>query len=76
MEIDGKTRVVGIVADPIAHVRTPQLFNAAMARQGHNAVCMPLHVSAPQLPALLAGCQNLAGLVVRTRRPWSRIAAS
>lgn len=67
MEIDGKTRVVGIVADPIAHVRTPQLFNAAMARQGHNAVCVPLHVAPPQLPALLAGlagCQNLAGLVV------------
>ncbi|MBS0509153.1 MAG: shikimate dehydrogenase [Proteobacteria bacterium] len=67
MEIDGKTRVVGIVADPIAHVRTPQLFNAAMARRGHNAVCVPLHVSAQQLPALLAGlagCQNLAGLVV------------
>ncbi len=67
MQIDGNTRLVGIVADPIAHVRTPQLFNAAMARQELNAVCVPLHVGAPQLPALLAGlagCQNLAGLVV------------
>lgn len=67
MQIDGKTRVVGIVADPIAHVRTPQLLNAAMARQGLNAVCVPLHVAAPQLPVLLAGlagCQNLDGLVV------------
>lgn len=67
MEIDGNTRVVGIVADPIAHVRTPQLFNSAMVRQGLNAVCVPLHVAAPQLPALLAGlagCKNFGGLVV------------
>ncbi|MBS0610270.1 MAG: shikimate dehydrogenase [Proteobacteria bacterium] len=67
MQIDGKTRVVGIVADPIAHVRTPQLFNVAMERQGLNAICVPLHVKAPQLAALLAGlagCRNFAGLVV------------
>ncbi|WP_198972226.1 shikimate dehydrogenase family protein [Xylophilus sp. ASV27] len=67
MRIDGATRVVGIVADPIAHVRTPQLFNAAAARQGLNAVCVPLHAAPAQLPQLLAGlagCQNLAGLVV------------
>ena len=67
MEIDGKTRVVGIVADPIAHVRTPQLFNASVAQQGLNAVCVPLHASAQQLSQLLAGlaaCQNFAGLVV------------
>jgi shikimate dehydrogenase len=67
MQIDGKTQVVGIVADPIAHVRTPQLFNAAAVQQGLNVVCVPLHASAQHLPQLLdglAGCQNFAGLVV------------
>ena len=67
MEIDGTTRLVGIVADPIAHVRTPQLFNAAAAQQGLNAVCVPLHAAPAHLAPLLAGlagCQNLAGLVV------------
>lgn len=67
MQIDGKTQVVGIVADPITHVRTPQLFNALMVRQGVNAVCVPLHVSVPQLSQLLQGvaaAQNLRGVVV------------
>ena len=67
MQIDGTTRLVGIVADPIAHVRTPQLFNAAAAQQGVNAVCVPLHAAPAHLAPLLAGlagCQNLAGLVV------------
>lgn len=30
--INGRTRVIGIVADPIGHVRTPQALNALMAR--------------------------------------------
>src|SRR3546814_10008752 len=67
MQIDGNTRLVGIVADPIAHVRTPQMFNAAVARHGVNVVCVPLHVSAELLPQLLKGvtaAQNLLGFVV------------
>lgn len=67
MQIDGKTQVVGIVADPIAHVRTPQLFNASVAKQGLNAVCVPMHVSSDQLAQLLQGAcalKNFLGLVV------------
>ncbi|WP_416051156.1 shikimate dehydrogenase family protein [Cupriavidus basilensis] len=67
MQIDGNTQLVGIIAAPIAHVRTPQLFNASVARQGLNAVCVPFHVEAAQLQAFLAGApaaQNLQGLVV------------
>ncbi|AJG21792.1 shikimate dehydrogenase family protein [Cupriavidus basilensis] len=67
MQIDGNTQLVGIIAAPIAHVRTPQLFNASVARQGLNAVCVPFHVDAAQLQTFLAGApaaQNLQGLVV------------
>ncbi|MGF6778676.1 shikimate dehydrogenase family protein [Paraburkholderia sp. GAS334] len=67
MQIDGNTQLVGIIASPIAHVRTPQLFNACVARQGLNAICVPLHVDAAELSVFLAGAKaarNLRGLVV------------
>lgn len=67
MTINGNTRVVGILADPIAHVRTPQLFNASMARQGLDAVCVPFHVKADGLAGFLDGIrqmESLAGLIV------------
>ncbi|MFM0200172.1 shikimate dehydrogenase [Paraburkholderia fungorum] len=78
MQIDGNTQLVGIIASPIAHVRTPQLFNAAVARQGLNAVCVPLHVDAAQLPAFLAGAEaphNLLGLVVTIPHKEAVVAA-
>jgi shikimate dehydrogenase len=65
--ITGKTRVIGIVADPIGHVRTPQAFNALMAQRGCDAVMVPFHVKpdnfAPFFAALPA-IENLVGLVV------------
>jgi shikimate dehydrogenase len=67
MQIDGNTQLVGIVADPVSHIRTPQLLNTAAARQGLNAVCVPLHTAAQDLRGLLdglAGVKNLSGLVI------------
>jgi shikimate dehydrogenase len=67
MQIDGNTHLVGLIANPVSHVRTPQLFNASAANQGLNAVCVPFHVKPPQLKAWLNGVstlQNLRGLVV------------
>lgn len=78
MQIDGNTQLVGIIADPIAQVRTPQLFNASVAKQGLNAVCVPFHVSAEQLPALLAtipAIKNLAGMVVTVPHKETAVAA-
>lgn len=67
MDIDGKTQWVGIIADPISHVRTPQLFNASAKKQGENVVCVPMHVSPGELGQLLSGVsalKNFLGLVV------------
>lgn len=67
MTINGNSRVVGILADPIGHVRTPQLFNASMARQGLDAVCVPFHVKADGLVRFLEGIrqmESLAGIIV------------
>jgi len=76
-EIDGSTRIFGIVADPISAVRSPHLFNAMFTRQGVNAVLVPLHVDAAGFPALWSGLRtlrNLAGLVITM--PHKAVAAT
>src|SRR5476649_660711 len=65
--IDGDTRLVVIVADPVAQVKSPQLFNALFQRHGINAVLVPTHVAAANLETALEGfrtLQNLVGVVL------------
>lgn len=65
--ITGKTRIYGIIADPVAQVRTPEVFNALFAEQDIDAVFVPLHVGAEGLEAAITGLRtirNLGGLIV------------
>jgi len=67
LEISGATRLLGIVADPIAHVRTPQAINRLLAERGVDAVMVPMQVGADGLAAWFAGLRavrNLSGIVV------------
>ena len=64
--IGAATRVFGIVADPIAHVRTPQLFNELAAAHGIDAAMVPMHVAPEDLVAFmrgLRGWRNFGGLI-------------
>lgn len=65
--ITGHTRIIGIVADPVAQVRTPQIMNAYFAECGADAVVVPMHVADAGLASILNAArklQNLAGLIV------------
>ena len=67
MHISGQTKLIGIVADPIAHVKTPQVINHSAANQSLDLVCVPLHVRGANLRKVLlgiSGIANLHGLVV------------
>ncbi|QRG07374.1 shikimate dehydrogenase [Xanthobacter dioxanivorans] len=61
-EISGLTRVFGILADPIHHVKTPQMLNALMAREGRDGVMVPFQVSSEDLPTLVAGLKRMKSL--------------
>lgn len=66
-EISGRTRVWGILADPIHHVKTPQALNAMMRERGVDGVMVPMHVSPADLAALVDGLRrmrSLHGLIV------------
>ncbi|CAL8481385.1 shikimate dehydrogenase [Caballeronia sp. S22] len=65
--IDGETRIVAILGDPIAQAKSPQIFNALFNRYGINAVLVPFHVPSANLGIVLEGLRgvaNLAGVVV------------
>lgn len=40
--ITGKTKLYAIIADPIAHVRTPEVFNELFSLNGCDAVLVPI----------------------------------
>jgi shikimate dehydrogenase len=66
-QLDGTTLLYGIVGDPIAAVRSPEVFNAMFARKGINAVFLPLHVRPDDIETAWAGLsmlRNLRGIVV------------
>lgn len=65
--IDGNTKIYGIIADPIAQVRTPQAMNELMADRGSGAVFVPFHVRPDDLPTFVAGLKawrNLPGFTL------------
>ena len=65
--ITGNTRPFFIVADPVHHLRTPEVFNQRLQRSGFDGLLMPAHVQADGLEAFVRGVrqmQNLAGLIV------------
>ncbi len=65
--VDGATRVLGIVGDPIAQVRSPPLWSALFRHNGINAVCVPFHVHPTDFTRFTDGLRaagNVLGLLV------------
>ena len=66
-DITGNTRIFGILADPIHHVKTPQGINRLLDARGFDGVMVPIHVGAEGLAAMVDGLRrmrNLGGFVV------------
>jgi shikimate dehydrogenase len=65
--IDGQTRIFGIIADPVAQVKTPQGINRLAATHGANSIMIPFHVAAADLAAAFTGLRtmkNFGGMIV------------
>ncbi len=60
--ITGRTRVFGVIADPIEHVRACEVFNPLFEAHGIDAVLVPLHVPPAGLAEALTGFRALANL--------------
>jgi shikimate dehydrogenase len=67
LKLTGATRLYAIVGDPIAQVRSPEVFTDRFAQSGLDAVLIPAHVPVARfddvIPALMA-LGNLDGILV------------
>ena len=62
----GRTRLYGIVGDPITQVRSPEMFTATFRARGLDAILLPLHVMPDDFDVALHGLlalRNLDGLI-------------
>lgn len=65
--ITGKTKIFFMIADPIDHVRTPEVLNPLFSARGLDAVMVPLHFTSETFAegwAMMRGISNLGGLVI------------
>lgn len=60
--ITGRTRLLGLIADPLVQARSPGLANASLARRGRASeyVLLPLQVAAHDLEPVVAGLRRIA----------------
>ena len=66
ISLSGKSKVYGILGDPVAHSLSPLMQNQAFQEQQIDAVYVPFHVLADNLPAAVKGLRalNVAGVNV------------
>ncbi len=57
--VTGRTRLYGILADPIGHVKTPEVMHALFRDRGVDGVLVPMHVPPPDLARTLDGLRGL-----------------
>lgn len=64
--IDGKTKVLGVIGDPIEHTFSPAMHNAGLKELNLNYTYLPFHVSEDNLQKAINGAKslNFAGLNV------------
>jgi shikimate dehydrogenase len=77
LQLDGATRVLAIVGDPIAQVKSPAGVSAALQQQGRNAILVPSHVSPANLDAYVKGISlagNLDGIIVTVPHKFAMFA--
>lgn len=57
--ISGRTRLYGVFADPVDHLRAPALLNDVLEERGVDAVVVALQVSAEHFETVAAGMRHL-----------------
>jgi shikimate dehydrogenase len=72
----GATRVIFIVGDPIAQVKAPRHFTAALRERGQDAIVVPAHVRADDLAGWIAAASAMAncdGVIVTVPHKFSAL---
>ena len=60
--ITGTTRLFGVIADPIDHVRAPMVFNPVFQDRNIDAVLVPLHIPSEHLETTIRGLSSMPNM--------------
>jgi shikimate dehydrogenase len=60
--VDGATRLYGIIGDPIAQVKSPEILTARIRAARRNALLLPMHVKPELFDETVHGLKALANL--------------
>jgi shikimate dehydrogenase len=78
MTPNGKTRLIGIVGDPVDHIKGFSEYDTALRAANANVVYLPFHVAPAGFQQFVAGARhmrNLAGLVATIPHKLAALAA-
>ena len=65
--VDGNSRIFGVIAHPVTHVRAPMVFNPRFASAGLSHIMLPIDAPPASLQDIIRGLQsipNFGGLAV------------
>ena len=66
-QLSGSTRLFPIIGDPVAYAESPDRFSRTLAERDYEGLCVPMHVPADHLGAVIAGLSatnNVRGILV------------
>lgn len=66
LDLSGATRVIAIIGDPIAQVKSPSGMTEELIARGKNAIVVPIHVTSQNVDAMiraLSVAENVDGII-------------
>lgn len=60
LKINAKTKLFGVLADPIDHVRAPDIYNERWIYNKKNQLMIPIHVKQENLQSTIEGLRSLS----------------
>lgn len=69
-QIDGHTRLCGLIGNPVEHTVSPVIHNTLAEREGRNLVYVPFHVEKGQLGRAIEGAFALNALGLNVTVPY------
>lgn len=70
MEINGHTRLCGLIGNPVEHTLSPTIHNTLAQMEGHNLVYVPFHVEKGYLADAVKGAFGLNVLGMNVTVPY------
>ena len=59
-KVNGKTKIFGVIADPIEHVKAPSIYNNRWINENKNYLMIPVHVSGVNLSRVISSFKSIS----------------